>query len=237
MPRAPSRDVCVPSPRPLSAAALALALATGGCSDQIVGMFDPSRGEAASTTGDAPGSTSSPATSTGSLDATADGTDAPAAPELCDGLDNDLDGLVDEIAPGLVECDGCRLLQGAGQAWWVCEAPKTWDQAAAACASRGATTAIVPSAVAQELLHQAVGQGFHWLGARQAEGEGAWSWVDGTPWGYANWGTLQPDDAAPGQDCLRLTFGIVGEGWFDGAWDDFFCDDPHPYLCSAPHEP
>lgn len=218
-----------------SRAAAVLALALAGCSDQIVGSFDPSRGDAATTTGDATTTTGSLPTSADTIDATAEGTEAAAPPEVCDGVDNDLDGLVDEIAPGLTECNGCRLLQGVGQAWWVCDAAKTWDQAQAYCEGLGATTAVVPSAVAQTFLHDAVGEGFHWLGARQAAPDGAWSWVDGTPWDYANWGTLQPDDVDPGQDCLRLTFGIVGEGWFDGAWDDFFCAEPHPFLCSAPH--
>jgi hypothetical protein len=244
MRRSPSRAARPPSTsRGAPTAALALALALAGCGDQIVGTFDPSRGNAAVTTDE----TGVASTSAVSLDTTAAGTtaagttaagttDAPA-PEVCDGIDNDLDGLVDEVAPGLTECNGCRLLQGAGQAWWVCAAEKTWDQAGAYCQSLGATTAIVPSPAAQAFLHEAVGQGFHWLGARQAELEGAWSWVDGTPWDYTNWGTLQPDDTAPGQDCLRLTFGIVGDGWFDGAWDDYFCDDVHPFMCSAPHEP
>ncbi|MCA9709934.1 MAG: C-type lectin domain-containing protein [Myxococcales bacterium] len=145
------------------------------------------------------------------------------------------DGLVDEVSAGLDACNDCQLLQGAGQAWWVCEATQTWADAEAWCEGLGAHAAVVPSLVAQTFLHQQVGQGWFWLGAHQDADEGAWRWVDGTPLGYANWGTTQPDDTAPGQDCLRLTFGIDGEGWFDGAWDDFFCDDAHRVMCSAPH--
>jgi hypothetical protein len=228
--RAPSRAVPARSPRPARAAvpAIALALASQGCGDQIVGTFDPSRGD-----GEAGAITDGGATTSGVTQASAD---VPAGPEICNGLDDDRDGLVDEVAPGLAECDGCRLLQGAGQAWWACDAQLTWEQARVRCEGLGATLAIVASAEAQAFVEDAVGQSWYWLGARQAADEGDWSWIDGTPWAYANWGTTQPDDTAPGQDCLRLTFGIVGEGWFDGAWDDFFCDDPHPFMCSAPHE-
>jgi hypothetical protein len=231
--RSPPRAASARSPRRDRAAALVLVLASQGCGDQIVGTFDPSRGE-----GEAGMLTITDGSTAGSVTiASAEGTDAPMGPELCDGLDNDRDGLVDEVAPGLTECDGCRLLQGAGQAWWVCDSLLTWDETRARCEGLGATTAIVASAEAQAFVVEAVGQGWYWLGARQAADEGGWSWIDGTPWEYTSWGTIQPDDTAPGQDCLRLTFGIVGEGWFEGAWDDFFCDDPHPWMCSAPHEP
>jgi hypothetical protein len=217
----------------------ALVLAPGlACGDQIVGHFD-----ASSAGGDGSGGDTTATTqfhgSASTLAPSDDGSSsaAPAAPEVCDGVDNDLDGLVDEVAPGVDTCDGCRLLQGAGQAWWVCEALLTWDEAQARCEGLGASAAIVPSVLAQTFLQQQVAAGvhFYWLGSRQAEGEGAWAWVDGTAWGYTNWGTTQPDDVAPGQDCLRVTFGIEGEGWFHGAWDDFRCDDPHPWMCSAPH--
>lgn len=208
------------------AVGLGLGAAASGCADQVVGSFDASVG---TTTG----STSEP----GEGGSVSTGTDAPPSPspEQCNGLDDDLDGLVDEVSAELSECDACLLLQGEGQAWWVCTVEETWDDAQAHCQTLGATSAIVPSAAAQAFLHAQVGEGWFWLGAAQDPGEGPFRWVDGVLLDYANWGTTQPDDTAPGQDCVRLTFGIVGDGWFDGAWDDFFCEEPHRTLCSAPH--
>jgi len=201
-------------PTPLrSSIAIAILASTLGCGDQVVGGF----GTIAASDGVA-------------------SEEPPPAPEICDGIDNDLDGLVDEVALGVSECQGCQLLQGEGQAWWICGAEMlTFAAAQDRCEGLGATLAIVPNAASQAFLHTEVGQGFWWLGAQQAQGEGAWSWVDGTPLGYTNWGGTQPDDVSPGQDCLRLTFGITDNGWFDGAWDDFFCDDVHPLMCSALH--
>lgn len=214
-------------------AALALGWVLGGCADQVVGSFDPA-------TGSGSGSGSGEPTATAQSDETtlgpADDSGEPPVPEQCNGLDDDHDGLVDEVSAELVECNGCQLLQGEGQAWWVCTFEKAWTDAQAFCEGFGATTAIVPSEAAQAFLHEQIGQGWFWLGAIQDPDEGPWRWVDGTAFDYANWGTTQPDDIAPGQDCVRLTFGIIGEGWFDGAWDDFFCEEPHPVLCSAPHE-
>jgi len=205
-------------------------LAAGGCGDQIVGSFDPTEDPATgSLTTSADGSTAVDGS-------TATGEPVPTGPEQCNGLDDDGDGLIDEVSAQLQECDGCTLLQGAAQAWWVCPEEQPWADAQTRCETLGATLAVVPDEATQAFLQDALGVGFHWLGARQAEGEGAWSWVDGTPWSYDNWGTTQPDDIAPGQHCLRLTFGIIDGDWFDGAWDDFFCEDPHPVLCSAPHD-
>lgn len=160
----------------------------------------------------------------------------PAAPEICDGLDNDLDGLVDEVAAELTDCNDCALLQGAGRAWWACDVQKPWADAQTYCQTLGAHAAIVPDEATQAFLLEQIGEGRFWLGARQDPDEGPWRWVDDTPWTYDNWGTIQPDDAEPGQDCARLTFGITGSGWFHGAWDDYFCEDVHPVLCSAIHD-
>jgi hypothetical protein len=214
------------SPSLFVAMGLGLVAVASGCADQVVGSFDATVG---TTTVAASGSSTE---TSASASTTFDG---PPMPEQCNGLDDDHDGLVDEVSAELIECDGCRLLQGEGQAWWVCTLESTWDDAQAYCQALGATSAIVPNAAAQAFLHAEVGEGWFWLGAVQDPDEGPWRWIDGMPFDYANWGTTQPDDTAPGQDCVRLTFGIIGDGWFDGAWDDFFCDDPHRMLCSAPH--
>jgi hypothetical protein len=130
------------------------------------------------------------------------------------------------------------MLSDATHRYWVCGDQRDWAGAQAFCEGLGATSAILLDPAQDAFLLQAVGQGWYWLGAREVDGEGDWVWVDGTPVGYANWGGTQPDDTAPGQDCLRLTYGIVdGEGWFDGAWDDFYCSCRHRILCSAPIGP
>lgn len=209
------------------ALALALIPSAGptGCGDQIVGRFGPETTGGASSGGDPTTTAAPPPDSSG----------APTEPEQCDGLDNDGDGLVDEVAADLSTCNDCQLLQGAGQAWWACAREETWVDAQAYCQTLGAQAAIIHDEAAQAFVHAEIGEGWYWLGAHQDPDEGPWRWVDDTPLTYDNWGTTQPDNADPGQDCVRLTFGIVGEGWFDGAWDDFFCDDPHQVLCSAPH--
>ncbi len=218
-----------------------------GCTDQVTGEFGSE-----STTGPVAGGSSDAAESGPELDsgAAADSetsaassgggasTDTGGVPtaEVCDAIDNDLDGLVDEFGPDNESCDGCQLLQGVGQAWWACDVQKDWETARYACELYGATLALVQDPEAQAFVQQAIGEGWFWIGARQAPDEGAWSWLDGSPLDYANWAGAQPDNSAPSQDCVRLTFGIIDGGdWFDGAWDDFQCDQPAQMLCSAPH--
>ena len=53
-----------------------------------------------------------------------------------------------------------------------------------------------------------------WLG-----GKIGWSWSDGTPWDYQNWGTGQPSG---GEDCLENLALAHGEDE-EGMWNDRGC--------------
>ena len=234
-------------------AALTLVFALG-CGDQVVGTFPAASGSTGSQTGlpaigtgFAPDTATTSDTEAASADASATtaasavDTTGAAVPELCDGVDNDLDGLIDEIGPGTTVCGACTLLQGAGQAWWACDLEKSWPDAQAWCEGFGAGLALVKTPEDTAFVLDAlVGTSmFYWLGAREdPDLEGEWAWIDATPVAaYTNWAGTQPDDFEAAQDCMRLTFGIIDAGWFDGAWDDFYCDVPTTVLCSAPHTP
>jgi hypothetical protein len=234
----------------LALGSLVFALA---CGDQVVGTFAVPGGSTGpdpelspTDTGFAPAeSTGSPetgaATTTG---ASGDGSSGPApvmTPETCDGIDNDSDGLVDEIGPDTTSCGACALFQGAGQAWWACDLEKSWADAQSYCETLGADLARIQTPEQGAFVLEALSGTFmfYWLGAsKPPDVDGEWTWVDGTPVAaYTNWAHTQPDDFEGAQDCMRLTFGILDENWFDGAWDDFYCDVPTRVLCSAPHDP
>lgn len=51
-----------------------------------------------------------------------------------------------------------------------------------------------------------------WLGCSDEGKEGVWSWVDGTPFKFNNWGKGQPDNYGSGED-----FAIIAH---DGKWND-----------------
>lgn len=57
--------------------------------------------------------------------------------EICDGIDNDGDGLIDEYAPGNETCEGCALSEVEGRALWACAKPwVSWGDAQQRCEDR-----------------------------------------------------------------------------------------------------
>jgi hypothetical protein len=75
--------------------------------------------------------------------------------------------------------------------------------------------------------------GEYYLGATDSAVPDTWMWLsggqlwqgvaDGTPTGYVNWNTAEPN--ADG-DCL-----VVQNG---GVWDDRTCGDERKFICEAP---
>lgn len=223
---------------------MAVLLLSNACTDQVIGEF----GDPGTT---AAGSSSGESVSTGSEDVVSGTTVTSGGPsnegsetsapvptdEVCDGADNDLDGLTDEVSPTNSACGGCTLLQGVGQAWWVCDDTIVdWEEATAFCGTFGAATATISNESTQLFLEDTFEAAWYWLSARQEPQEGEWRWPDGSPLSYANWGGQQPDNWTPDQDCLRLTLGLIDPpNWFHGAWDDFECTGTLAVLCSATH--
>jgi len=73
-----------------------------------------------------------------------------------------------------------------------------------------------------------------YLGASDAAVEGTWSWQDGTPWGYSNWGAGEPNGGT-GENCLLLELEQDSQqprGW----WNDVACEGregrDEGYVCS-----
>lgn len=153
--------------------------------------------------------------------------------EVCDGVDNDRDGLVDEASSENLECDGCLLSQLDGSAYWICEGPAIWQDARDACLARGGDLASIHDALEDAFLAAYVDTWptrYLWLGGNDLATEGVWAWSDGTPWDYAAWALDQPDDAMTGEDCLHHR--SEKEQW---QWNDLPCDDLRAFICEAPH--
>ena len=150
---------------------------------------------------------------------------SPGSTEVCDGVDNDCDGAVDEEV-----CDGCGATEEAGSLWHVCDGDEqTWFDAVDVCDARGMALATIDDAVAQSTAADLLAPFPYdfWLGGSDLAQEGDWTWVDGTPWGYEHWRVNQPDDGAntyPSEDCLEMD---------DGVWNDRPCGTPLPYLCRS----
>jgi hypothetical protein len=111
-----------------------------------------------------------------------------------------------------------------------------WSAAEQQCVAWGGHLASIASTTenatigawwaAQLGLANADGSGV-WLGGTDAQSDGTFAWVDGSPLGYVDWQPGQPDDGA-GVDCI--------EQRNDGAahWYDRRCTDALRYICERP---
>ena len=153
--------------------------------------------------------------------------------EVCNGIDDDGDGLRDEAAVDNAMCDDCRLEEVGGSSYWFCDTvPRTWPDARAFCMDHGADLAVADD-VAENARFAAGIEGGRWLGGTDAASEGTWAWIDGSPFALVKWGMDQPDDFEGRQDCLRVIGGMY-QAWPAEAWDDFDCEREHPFVCEAP---
>lgn len=223
------------------------ASAAGALSGQCVGAGASSGGSPPGTAGDSAGTSLDDSSGEGSGDpqttaATMPLPDVgrPPSIEVCNGEDDDGDGLVDEVSPRNPECEDCELAQYEDHAYWICREPRTWDQALEDCAVRGAELARIDSSQENLFITQLAAGDALWLGANDREVEGDWRWIDGSslPVDHPGWGPDQPDDDGPlpdGEDCLHLS---PADLFGDGDWNDDICDEqPYGALCKAPHVP
>lgn len=152
-----------------------------------------------------------------------------AGDEVCDAIDNDCDGLVDEPAATNAECGGCSLFESGSSGYAICADAASWTEAQTQCEETfGGTLVVIDSPAENTAVLALVAEDVPslWIGFSDLETEGTFAWADGTPVDHTNWNAGEPNDAAGNEDCAQLAQAT-------GYWNDFDCAMALPFICEV----
>lgn len=153
----------------------------------------------------------------------------------------------DRIADGSVAVDAAidarpctggdaHMVGPNGECLVMFQAPKTYVDAQAACGAINAHLAYLKNAAVDSVAETFVGSANTFIGLTDRAVEGTFVWDDGTPLGFSNWHTGEPNNGGSGgyqEDCAIIAGARVG-----AQWDDRPCDPSEvptsgmfAYLC------
>jgi len=150
----------------------------------------------------------------------------PGGTEVCDGLDNDCDGQVDEV---MCPCSEETIM---GLRYLFCDVMVSWRVAKSECEGRGGSLATFSERTMSDeaFAHASVLQPTRswYLGATDSAEEG--TWLDGNDQTLSTYfAPGEPDDFG-GEHCAALA------SFADGDWEDVRCNTLLPYICQVPKQ-
>jgi len=146
----------------------------------------------------------------------------PQATEICNGKDDDCNGVIDQIA-------GCPCVTGTmrGHVYSFCSEELDWTTARDRCRDYGGELVTLDDSSEQTAIWEAIadvlGGVDTWLGYNDREEEGTFTWVDGSPNAYENWHANEPSDSGGDEDCTHFSG--------DGRWNDNSCARGMAFVC------
>ena len=152
----------------------------------------------------------------------------PAALELCNGRDDDCDGVVDNGAA----C-GCTHGTFGDRAFQFCQTTLNFQQAESACVGMDYNLAHVEGPGDNAYLYATavtIQNQRWWIGLHDKDVEDTFEWNDGSTSNYRNWGQNQPNNAGNTQHCVEINESTLAAG----TWNDAQCNGSQSYVCNAP---
>jgi spore coat protein CotH len=155
-----------------------------------------------------------------------DPTRYPGATEVCNFVDDDCNGQIDELD----ECEACvEHTRSGGGSYAFCFGPSSYEEAQADCRDRGGDLIAIHSEEELEEVEaqtSSIGTLEWWIGLSDRETEGEFRWEDSSALDFERWNAGEPNDSAENEDCAQLT------PW--GAWNDRDCGTGAAYICQLP---
>ena len=99
------------------------------------------------------------------------------------------------------------FLRGTRTCYLPVQVKKNWIEALDYCRSIGDDLASIHDEDTNKILSELTGVDDHWIGGKK-DNKGNWSWSDGSPWDYENWGPGEGHDDAYAEM-------VKGGGWED----------------------
>ena len=161
-----------------------------------------------------------------------DSSRAPGLTEVCDDVDNDCDGLIDEHSPQNILCKQCTLIARGEHSYAFCTFARTWSQARAECQQRSGDLAVIDdadenAALAAQGTNTPGALGSWYIGLSDLALEGSFVWLDGIPAVFTSWNLGEPNNVGGLENCAVLPN--------TGLWNDEPCDDPPKhFICETP---
>ena len=149
----------------------------------------------------------------------------PGAAEICDAVDNDCDGQVDDGG-----CQGCDQASRAGHTYQLCDGwALNWSAAQQSCSAFGYYLVTINDAGEDAWLATQLGGNTSWWIGYTDQGmgnEGNWAWTGGNGSGYENWAPGEPNNSG-NEDCGELG------SWSNGEWNDISCWTTQSWICEG----
>ncbi|XP_036418072.1 CD209 antigen-like [Colossoma macropomum] len=111
--------------------------------------------------------------------------------------------------------------------YYLLNEEKSWSAARQDCLKRGADLVIINSREEQEFIKKE--NKYVWIGLSDADTEGQWKWIDGSPLTTAFWRNGEPNDANGNEDCAVFSAATQTLK----AWNDIPCSYTAGWICES----